>query len=71
MWHNFKDEDLTPEERQKARLTIDQMQKIWPIFGPIVAVVTNFKALVIILAVILWFQNPKIVAFFQSLMEGK
>ena len=71
MWQNFKDEDLTPEERQKARLTIDQMQKIWPIFGPIVAVVTNFKALVIILAVILWFQNPKIVAVIASLMEGK
>lgn len=66
-WKNFRDDELTPEERQKARLTQDRMEQAWPILGPFVAAVSNWRAWVVIIAVVLWLNNPKIIAALAAL----
>lgn len=62
MWQDYKDDELTPEDRQKLRLTHNRMDQAWPIIGPIVAAVSNWKAWVAILAFVIWINNPKIIA---------
>ena len=39
---------------------VEKANKAWLIIGPIHAVVTNWRALLIVAVVVLWLNNPKI-----------
>lgn len=50
----------TKEEWAEIWPAIEKADKAWLIIGPIHAVVTNWKALLIVAIVVLWLNNPKI-----------
>jgi len=68
---NFKDHPLGPEELQETRLTNERMRLLWPIIGPIIAVVSNIRMVAAIILLIFWLNNPKLYALFLALVEGK
>ena len=49
-----------PKERQRIRTSADRADKTWLIIGPLHAVVSNWRALAVILALIAWFNRPEI-----------
>lgn len=70
-WQKYKDDPLSQEELQRARLTQERMDQAWPILGPVVAAVTNWKAWAAIVLVVVWLNNPKIIAALATLAGGK
>jgi hypothetical protein len=50
----------TKEEWPELWDAIEKADKAWLIIGPIHAVVTNWRALLIVAIVVLWLNNPKI-----------
>ena len=52
----------TGEEWRVIRDGVDKSHKAWMIVGPFHAVVTNWKALAIVVFIIAWANNPKILA---------
>ena len=70
-WHKYKDGPLSEEELQRARLTQERMDQAWPILGPVVAAVSNWKAWVAIVLMIVWLNNPKIIAALATLTGGE
>ena len=57
----------TAEEWRVIRAGVDKSHKAWVIVGPIHAVVTNWKALAIVAAVVVWINRPDIVTALQLL----
>ena len=70
-WENLKKDPLEETELQKVRLTIQRTEAAWPILGPIVAVVRNWKAWVIALAFFLWINQPDILGALKTIMGIK
>lgn len=52
----------TGEEWRVIRDGVDKSHKAWLIVGPIHAVVTNWKAILVVVFVIAWLNNPRILA---------
>lgn len=48
---------------------IHKSHKMWIIVGPVFAVVSNWKALVVITLVVAWLNHPKIAAILATLTE--
>ena len=57
----------TPDEWRAIRSGVDKAHKSWVIVGPIHAVVTNWRALALILAIVLYLNRPDIVAALRVL----
>ena len=70
-WQNYKDDDLTPEERQQARLTIERMDRAWRVLAPVDAVLGNWKAWLAAVAFVVWLNRPDILAALSTLIGGK
>lgn len=64
--HPFDD----PQERQRIRVSADKADKTWTVIGPIHAVVSNWKALAVILAILTWVNKPEIIAALTALAGG-
>lgn len=64
------DPPATPDEWRVIRDGVDKAHKGWIIIGPFYAVVTNWKAILIVLGVILYINQPDIIAALRVLMEG-
>lgn len=47
--------------------TVDRSSKMWIVVGPIHAVVSNWKALLVIAGVILAINSPRIIAVIEAL----
>ena len=52
----------TPSEWRVIRDGVDKAHKSWVITGPIHAVVTNWKALALVMAVVVYLNRPDIIA---------
>lgn len=52
----------TPEEWQSIRAGVDKSHKAWIIIGPFYAVVTNWKAIAIVVGIIVYMNRPDIIA---------
>ena len=50
----------TKEEWPAIWANLEKAEKAWLIIAPIHAVVTNWRALLIVAIVVLWLNNPKI-----------
>lgn len=61
----------TPDEWRAIRSGVDKAHKAWTIVGPIHAVVANWKALILILAVVLYLNRPGIIEALRVLAGGK
>jgi len=70
-WEDLKKDPLSDTDLQKTRLTIQRMDDAWPIIGPIVAVVRNWKAWAIALAFFLWINQPDILGALKTIMGVK
>jgi hypothetical protein len=57
----------TPDEWRTIRSGVDKSHKAWVIVGPIHAVVMNWKALAIVVAVVLYLNRPDIIASLRTL----
>lgn len=59
-----------PEESEWHAIwsALEKADKSWIITGPIYAVVSNWKALLVIFAVITWVNSPEILAALKTLM---
>lgn len=57
----------TKEEWPLVWDAVEKARKTWLISGPIYAVVTNWRALLIVAVVVLWINNPKLLAFLESI----
>jgi len=57
----------TPEEWRTIRAGVDKAHKAWTIVGPIHAVVVNWKALAIVLVIVIWLNRPDIIAALRVL----
>ena len=63
----------TPPEHDEWHIiwrAVDRANKSWIITGPIHAVVTNWKALLVIGALVLWLNSPKVIAVLAELIPG-
>lgn len=62
--------ETPPEEREWADIweAIDRSNMAWIIVGPIHAVVSNWKALAAIAAVVVWLNNDKIISALSTLV---
>lgn len=49
---------------------LEKAEKGWLITGPVHAVVSNWKAIAVVLAVIAWFSKPEIIAAFRIIVGG-
>jgi len=49
-----------PDEWAAVWAAVEKAEKSWLITGPIHAVVTNWRALLVIGVVVLWINNPRI-----------
>ena len=61
----------TPDEWRTIRAGVDKAHKAWTIVGPIHAVVANWKALAIVVAVIIYINRPDIIAALRVLAGVK
>ncbi len=52
------------EHDKATRLVLDQ---IWPVLGPVVMVLRNWKAIVAIIAALAWYNSPEVIALFESI----
>lgn len=57
-----------PHEWPAIWRALERSDKGWIITGPIYAVVSNWKALLVIAGVIVWINSPELVAYLSSLM---
>jgi hypothetical protein len=57
----------TKEEWPRVWDAVEKAHKGWPIISPFHAVVTNWRALLIVAVVVLWINNPKLLAFLESI----
>jgi len=57
----------TKEEWPDVWDAVEKARKTWLITGPLHAVVTNWRALIIVAVVVIWLNNPKLIAFLQSI----
>lgn len=59
-----------PEEEEWPRIwrAVERSELAWIIVGPIHAVVSNWKALVVIAGVVVWLNSPKIIAALTALL---
>lgn len=62
-----------PAERAKMRLSHERVGLIWPIVRPIHAVVTNWKALALVVGIVAYLNRPEIIAALRVLagVEGQ
>lgn len=56
-----------PEERKKMRLSHERVGLIWPIIRPIHAVVSNWKALALVVATVIYLNRPEIISALRVL----
>lgn len=61
-----------PNEDEWPRIwkAIERSEMSWIIIGPLHAVVSNWKALVVIAGIIVWINSPEIVAALAVLFGG-
>jgi hypothetical protein len=70
-WQNYKDDDLTAEERQQVRLTIERMDRAWRVLAPVDAALSSWKAWLAAVAFVVWLNRPDIVSALSTLIGGK
>jgi hypothetical protein len=70
-WNNLKDDPLTPEELQRVRLATERTEESWPIIGPMVAALRNWKAWLFAAIFVAWINRPEIVAAITALIGGR
>ena len=61
----------TPDEWRAIRAGVDKAHKAWVIVGPVHAVVVNWKALMIVLALVIYINRPEIIAALRALAGVK
>lgn len=61
----------TPDEWRTIRSGVDKAHKTWVIIGPIHAVVNNWKALVLVVAVVIYLNRPDIISALRVLAGVK
>lgn len=61
----------TPEEWRTIRQGVDKAHKAWVVVGPFHAVVSNWKALAIAVAFVVWVSRPEIIAALRALAGVK
>ncbi|MEY1555337.1 hypothetical protein AB3Y40_06845 [Yoonia sp. R2331] len=49
---------------------LEKSNKGWIITGPIHAVATNWKALLVIAGIVLWINSPELVAYLRAVLGG-
>lgn len=61
-----------PEESEWHAIwsALEKAEKGWIITGPVYAIVSNWKALLVIAAVIVWINSPEIVSALRVLIGG-
>lgn len=52
----------TGEEWRVIRDGVDKSHKAWVIVGPFHAVATNWKAILVVVSIIVWMNSPKFLA---------
>jgi hypothetical protein len=70
-WENYKSDELTPEERQQARLTVERMDRAWRFLAPMDAAISSWKAWLFAVAFVVWLNRPDILAALQTLVGGR
>jgi hypothetical protein len=60
----------TPEEWESIRSGVDKSHKAWVIIGPFYAVVINWKAIAIVVGIIVYINRPDIIAAIGVLAGG-
>jgi len=70
-WANYRSDELSPEERQQARLAIERMDRGWRVLGPIDAALSSWKAWALAVAFVVWLNRPDIVAALSLLVGGR
>jgi hypothetical protein len=68
------DNDDNFQRRRSTPPTKDEWPEVWEtlkmarlILSPIYAVITNWRALAIVAVFVVWMNNPKLIAFLQSI----
>lgn len=61
-----RDSPTTPEEWRVIRSGVDKAHKAWVIVGPIHAVVVNWKALAVVVSIVVYLNRPDIIAAIQA-----
>jgi hypothetical protein len=70
-WDNFKDEELTPEERQRARWAAALLDRAFFFLKPLIAAKESWKAWVLAVVIVLWINRPEILAALSTLLGGR
>ena len=60
----------TAQEWASIRSGVDKAHKAWIVVGPFHAVVTNWKAILIVLGVVIYINRPDIILALQTLTGG-
>lgn len=58
-----------PDEWERVHRAVDRSERSWPITGPIVAAVGNWKAWGVMLAIFAFFRGPEVVGLIKTFLE--
>lgn len=47
----------------------DKAQKLWYVLGWLHAIATNWKALLVVAAIIVWINSPEVIALIKTLVK--
>jgi hypothetical protein len=71
---NDKDLDLykegPPDTWQRVHRAVDRSERSWPVTGPVVAVVSNWRAWGVMLAIFTFIRGPEIIDLIKAFMEA-
>jgi len=69
-WTRATPPDPEKDEWQKIWSAIEKAEKSWLITGPIYAIVSNWKALAVVVAAAAWINKPEILQAITVLFGG-
>jgi len=70
-WHNYRDEELSPEDRQRARWAAATLDRAFFFLMPLIAAKESWKAWGAAALIVLWINRPEILVALSTLFGGR